>query len=71
MVMLSALNPVDLCRILILMRLDVSAMMGYTGAIFQQYFGSCAGLGLSFLLLSLWAIIPFSLSLRKFKRKDL
>lgn len=71
MVMLSALNPVDLCRILILMRLDVSAMMGYTGAIFQQYFGSYAGLGLSFLLLSLWAIIPFSLSLRKFKRKDL
>jgi len=71
MVGITALNPVDLCRILILLRLDVSAMMGYTGAVFQAYFGSTAGLALSFALLSLWAIIPFHLSLRKFKRKDL
>lgn len=71
MVFLSALNPVDLCRIHILLRLDVSAMMGYTGAIFQQYFGSSAGLVLSFLLMLVWVLVPFGLSLRKFKRKDL
>jgi Cu-processing system permease protein len=30
MIALSALNPIDLGRILILLQLDVSAMMGYT-----------------------------------------
>lgn len=68
---LSALSPIDLCRILILLRLDVSAMMGFSGALFQNLFGNHLGLILSFVLLSLWAIIPFALSLRKFKRKDL
>jgi Cu-processing system permease protein len=70
-VFLSALSPIDLSRILILLRLDVSAMMGYTGAIFKNYFGSQGGLLLSFLLLLLWIALPFGLSLRKFKRKDL
>jgi Cu-processing system permease protein len=70
-VLLSALSPVDLCRILILLRLDVSAMMGFTGAVFQKLFGSNWGLALSFGLLSLWGWAPFYISLRKFKRKDL
>ncbi len=68
---LSALSPIDLCRILILMRLDISAMMGYTGAIFNSFFGSNGGLLLSFGLLLLWVIIPFYFSLRKFRKKDL
>ncbi len=70
-VFLSALSPVDLCRILILLRLDVSAMMGYTGAVFKDYFGTDWGLILSFALLILWAAIPFLISLRKFRKKDL
>lgn len=70
-VLLSALSPIDLCRILILLRLDVSAMMGYTGAIFKDFFGSDLGLAISFLLLMIWIIVPFYLSLRKFKKKDL
>lgn len=70
-VLLSALSPIDLCRILILLRLDVSAMMGYTGAIFQSFFGNNLGLALSFSLLVLWTLIPFYISLRMFKKKDL
>lgn len=70
-VLLSALSPVDLCRILILLQMDVSAMMGYTGAIFKQFFGTTIGLVLSFALLALWAIVPFYISLRKFRRKNL
>lgn len=70
-VLLSAFSPVDLCRILILLRLDISAMMGVTGAVVQKYFGSDWGLVLSFILLSLWIIVPFLISLRKFKFKDL
>ena len=37
---LSALSPVDMCRILILLRLDVAAMLGMTGAVFKDNFGS-------------------------------
>lgn len=70
-VFLSALSPVDLCRILILLHLDVSAMMGYSGAVFKTSFGSEAGLVISFILLVLWIVIPYFISLRKFKKKDL
>jgi Cu-processing system permease protein len=71
MVGMTALSPIDLARIQILLHLDVSAMMGYTGAIFKDFFGTSTGLIISFLLLSLWAIIPFVISLRKFNKKDL
>lgn len=71
MVGITALSPIDLARILILLHLDVSAMMGYTGAIFKDFFGTTSGLIVSFLLLCLWAIVPFAISLKKFKNKDL
>jgi Cu-processing system permease protein len=70
-VILSAMSPVDLCRILILLRLDISAMFGMTGAIFQNYFGNSWGLLLSIFLLILWILIPFIFSLKKFIKKDL
>lgn len=71
MVGVTALSPIDLARIQILLHMDVSAMMGYTGAIFKDFFGTSIGLTISFLLLCLWAVIPFSISLKKFKNKDL
>ncbi|UKJ07966.1 ABC transporter permease subunit [Solitalea lacus] len=70
-VLLSSLSPIDICRILILLQLDVSAMMGYTGAVFKNFFGTDLGLSLSFLLLVLWIVVPFKISLIKFKKKDL
>lgn len=70
-VFLSALSPIDLSRILILLRLDVSAMLGYTGAVFKNSFGSDWGLVVSFILLSIWITLPFYISLRKFRSKDL
>lgn len=71
MIGVSMLNPIDLSRILILLRMDVSALMSYTGAIFKDFFGTQQGLMLSFLVLTFWIIVPTWLSLRKFKRKDL
>lgn len=71
MVGITALSPIDLSRILILLQLDASAMMGYTGAIFQDFFGTTLGLFLSYFLLILWATVPFGLSLRRFRKKDL
>lgn len=71
MVGITALNPIDLARILILLHLDVSAMMGYTGAIFKDFFGTSLGIILVFIILFLWIVIPYIVSLVKFKRKDL
>lgn len=71
MLAVSAFNPIDLSRILILLKLDVSALMGYTGAIFKNFFGTQTGLILAFFVLILWIFLPLWLSVRKFGRKDL
>ena len=71
MVGVSTLNPIDLSRILILLKMDVSALMGYTGAIFKNFFGTQTGVIVSFFVLTLWVVLPAWLSLRKFNRKDL
>lgn len=67
----SMLNPIDLGRILILLRLDISALMGYTGAVFRDFFGTSIGMSVAFFTLFLWSIIPVFLSVKKFKQKDL
>lgn len=71
MMVLTAFSPVDLSRILVLLQLDVSAMMGYTGAVFREFFGTLLGMSVSFGVLLLWVVLPFLFSLRKFRTKDL
>lgn len=71
MMALASLSPIDLSRILMQLRMDVSAMMGYTGAIFKDFFGNSTGFSVALILLLLWIAIPFWISLRKFNRKDL
>lgn len=71
MVGITILNPIDLSRILILLHLDVSAMMGYTGAIFKNFFGTTSGIIAAFVLLLSWIAIPYWVSLRRFRKKDL
>lgn len=71
MVGLTTLSPVDICRIMVLLQLDVSAMMGYTGAIFKDFFGTGIGQMATLLLLVLWIIIPYLIALRKFIKKDI
>lgn len=71
MVAVSALNPIDLGRILILLQLDVSALMGYTGAIFKDFFGSSLGITIASSVLLLWAVVPLWWSLKRFNAKDL
>jgi Cu-processing system permease protein len=71
MVGISMLDPIDLARILILLKMDVSALMGYTGAIFKYFFGTDKGMLLSVTAMLLWILLPLLYSLRKFNRKDL
>lgn len=71
MMTLSFLNPVDLARIGLLMQLDNAAIMGYTGAIFNQMLGATEGIILCIVILLAWIIIPLLLSIRKFSKKDI
>lgn len=71
MLLFSALNPIDLSRILILLHMDMSALMGYTGAVFRSFFNTSAGTMLALLILLLWAFLPLWFSVRNFSRKDL
>jgi Cu-processing system permease protein len=71
MVIVTAFNPIDLARIFIILQLDVSAMLGYTGAIFKEFFGTGLGAFIGFGLMFLWTIVPFIISRRLFVRKDL
>jgi len=68
---LSALNPIDLARIFIMLKMDVSALMGYTGALYQDFFGSGTGILFTTGIMLLWAAAPLMLAVRSFKRKDL
>ncbi|WP_133474355.1 ABC transporter permease subunit [Sediminibacterium goheungense] len=71
MILISTLNPIDLGRILILLKMDIAALLGYTGAVFQQFFGTLWGQATSFIILLLWTLIPLWISVRRFNHKDL
>jgi Cu-processing system permease protein len=67
---LTVLNPVDLARVSLLLKLDTAALMGYTGAVFERFFGSMLGTTLSLGALVLWWIGPLAVGRRRFCRKD-
>ena len=68
---LSALNPIDLGRIFIMLKMDVSALMGYTGAVYKDFFGSAAGMLYTTGIMLIWMLLPVWLAMKAFKRKDL
>jgi Cu-processing system permease protein len=66
-----SLNPIDLGRVVVLLQMDVSALMGYTGAMMKDLLGTTLGAAYGVGVLSLWVLIPLSLSVFIFRRKDL
>jgi Cu-processing system permease protein len=69
--LLSSLNPIDLGRIFLMLQLDISALMGYTGATYKDFFGSSFGLLYTVGIMVIWAMVPLWLALRYFNRKDI
>ncbi|PKP26586.1 MAG: ABC transporter permease [Bacteroidetes bacterium HGW-Bacteroidetes-2] len=63
-------NPIDLSRILILLQLDIAALLGYTGAVFKQFFGTSLGFFIAMTMLFLWVVLPVARMLYVAKRKD-
>lgn len=69
--LLTALNPIDLGRIFIMLKMDISALMGYTGALYKDFFGSSTGILFTTGIMLLWILLPLWLAVRRFKKKDL
>lgn len=67
---ITMINPVDLTRILILLEFDISALMGYTGAIFRQFFGSSTGVVVAGSILLVWLAWPVYAGQKQFEKKD-
>ena len=63
-------NPIDLSRILILLKLDISALLGYTGAVFKKFFGTNLGFFISMGVMLLWVVFPVLRIRGKLKKKD-
>jgi Cu-processing system permease protein len=68
---LAALDPIDLGRILVLLKVDLSAMMGYSGAVYEKFFGNAAGILVALGALLAWVSVPSAFAFRAFRRKDL
>jgi Cu-processing system permease protein len=66
----SLFNPIDLVRIALLLQFDVSALMGYTGAVFSRFFSGISGLFVILAALVAWMTAPLLLGFAAFKRKD-
>ena len=69
-IVLSLLNPIDLGRIFFILDFNIAALMGYTGAIFQKFFGSTFGSLISISVMLIWFIIPLLFGLKNFNKKD-
>lgn len=67
---ISMLNPINIARSMILMKMDVAAMMGYTGAAFKKFFGGSLGVIVSLAALVGWAVLPLFVAQRHFLKKD-
>jgi len=67
---LTVLNPIDLSRILIILKMDISALLGYTGAVFNKFLGTNSGVLVSTFALVLWTVVPIVGFTRYIKKKD-
>lgn len=66
----TAINPVDLARVSLLLSLDLSAMMGYTGTILQKSLSGGTGAVLITGTLGLWIVVPLVLGVLRFHKRD-
>ena len=69
-IFLSVLNPIDLSRVLIMLKLDIAALFGYTGAVFNKFFGTTQGMFISLAAMLAWTVLPIFGFVFLSKRKD-
>lgn len=64
------LNPVSIARILVVMQTEAAALLGLSGAVFQDFFGSLQGSVLAITALAIWGAAPYFFIRRKFLKRD-
>ena len=69
-IVLSMMNPIDMGRIFIMLKLDVAALMGYSGAVFSKFFGSALGMMISAGAMISWVVLPLVFMVWKGNRRD-
>lgn len=67
----SLANPIDLARVTLLVKTDWAALMGYTGAVFNRFFGTGLGVTIALAMLAVWTAGPLAIGLRRFQVKDM
>lgn len=67
---LTLLNPIDIARVILVLRVDAAAIAGATGALFQRHLGGVAGTALAIAALLVWTLVPGLLALRAFRKRD-
>ena len=70
MLALMIANPIDLARLVLLLQFDVAALLGYTGAVFEQFVGRAAGPLVASGAIALWIAVPALVGARLFRRKN-
>lgn len=66
----TAVNPVDLARVSLLLSLDLSALMGYTGTVLQKSLSGGLGSVLITGTLIVWIGLPLFLGVHHFHKRD-
>lgn len=67
---LLALNPLDLVRVVLLLGTDGAALFGYTGAVLEHVLGTGTGRIALMSVLLLWFALPLGAAARTFTSKD-
>ena len=69
-IVMSILNPIDLTRINVLLNFESASILGYTGAVFKEFFGTLTGMSISIFSLILWWLSIITLIRFKIRKKD-
>jgi len=64
------LNPIDLARIMIILKLDYAALLGFTGASIRNFMGSELGFFVMLGVSLIWIVAPLNLLMYIGQKKD-
>lgn len=67
----SLINPIDLSRVMVSLQMDVSELMGASGAVMKMYLGGTVGAAVGVAALTLWSALPLLAGIRLFNKRDL
>jgi Cu-processing system permease protein len=67
---MSILNPIDLARIAVILKLEISSMMGFTGAVFRKFLGDQSGMLMAIGIMLVWSVLPVLGLIKIAKRRD-